>query len=231
LASGGLFFLVVLAFFGFVGLAGWWSYTQAKKRRELFQSFAASQGWRWVARDDSWAGRFQGTPFQEGDSREAANILDGTFRGRPMVAFDYSYETHSTDSKGNRTTTTHRFAICALAMPAALPSFELVPEGVLGRVGTMLGMQDIELESEDFNRRFRVRCDDAKLAYDVLPPRTMEALLARPALHVRLYGVDALCWESGAHSPSELLARLDTLAALLDGVPSYVWNDRKGTAS
>jgi hypothetical protein len=94
----------------------------------------------------------------------------------------------------------------------------------------MLGMQDIELESEDFNRRFRVRCDDAKLAYDVLPPRTMEALLARPALHVRLYGADDLLWESGPHRPSELLARLDTLSALLDGVPSYVWNDRKGTA-
>jgi hypothetical protein len=222
--------LLLLAFVAFAGLAFWWSWSQAKKRRELFRSFAAGQGWRWIERDDSWTDRFQGTPFQEGDHREVINVLDGTFRGRPMIAFDYSYQTHSTDSKGNRTTTTHRFAICSLAMPAALPSFELVPEGFLGRVGTMLGMQDIELESEDFNRRFRVRCDDAKLAYDVLPPRTMEALLARPALHVRLYGADALCWESGAHSPSELLARLDTLSALLDGVPSYVWNDRKGTA-
>jgi hypothetical protein len=58
----------------------------------------------------------------------------------------------------------------------------------------------------------------------------MEALLARPALHVRLFGTDALCWEGGSHSPSELLARLDTLSTLLDGVPAYVWNDRKDTA-
>ena len=157
-------------------------------------------------------------------------MLEGAFRDRPMVAFDYSYETHSTDSKGNRTTQTHRYAVCALGLPAALPELELVPEGFLGRFGTMLGMQDIELESEDFNRRFRVRCQDPKLAYDVLPARTMEALLSRPALHLRLAGADALCWESGAHSPSELLARLDTLSALLDGVPSYVWSDRKGTA-
>jgi hypothetical protein len=229
LASGALFFLLVLAFIAFAGLSIWWSWSQAKKRRELFQGFAASQGWRWVPRDDSWSSRFQGTPFGEGDSRHAANILDGTFRDRAMVAFDYSYETHSTDSKGNTTTTTHRFAICALALPAALPSFELVPEGFLGRVGTMLGMQDIELESEDFNRRFRVRCDEPKLAYDLLPARTMQALLARPALHVRLHGADALCWEDGSHSPSELLARLDTLSTLLDGVPDYVWSDRKGT--
>jgi hypothetical protein len=58
----------------------------------------------------------------------------------------------------------------------------------------------------------------------------MQALLTRPALHVRLAGADALCWEGGAHSPSELLARLDTLSTLLDGVPDYVWSDRKGTA-
>jgi hypothetical protein len=207
----------------------WYGWYSAKKRRELFQSFALSQGWAWVARDDGWAQRFTGSPFGEGDDRKACNVLTGAFRNRPMVAFDYSYETHSTDSEGHTTTQTHRFAICALAMPAPLPTFELVPEGLLGRVGTMLGMQDIELESEDFNRRFRVRCEDPKLAYDVLPPRTMEALLRRPALHLRLSGTDALCWESGAHSPSELLARLDTLSTLLDGVPNYVWSDRKGT--
>jgi len=222
----------LLPFVGFAVVAAavlWYGWYSAKKRRELFHGFALSQGWTWVARDDSWAERFSGDPFGQGDDRKACNVLSGAFRERPMVAFDYSYETHSTDSQGHRSTTTHSYAICALALPAPLPTFELVPEGFLGRVGTMLGMQDIELESEDFNRRFRVRCDEPKLAYDLLPARTMQALLTRPALHVRLRGNDALCWEDGSHSPSELLARLDTLSTLLDGVPSYVWSDRKGT--
>jgi hypothetical protein len=233
LAEGGppgAFFLLPFLRLGVVGLFAWWGWTQAKKRRELFQQVALSRGWTWTAQDDRWVERFPGTPFGEGDDRTAANVMTGEFRGRPMVAFDYSYETHSTDSEGHRTTTTHRYAICSLGLPAALPSFELVPEGLLGRFGTLLGMQDIELESEDFNRRFRVRCDEAKLAYELLPTRTMEALLARPALHVRLCGADAVCWESGSHSPSELLARLDTLSTLLDGVPAYVWSDRRGTA-
>ena len=222
----------LLPFVGFAVVAAlvlWYGWYAAKKRRELFHSFALAQGWTWVARDDSWTERFAGDPFGQGDDRTACNVLTGAFRGRGMVAFDYSYETHTTDSQGHTSTTTHRYAICAVALPAPLPSFELVPEGFLGRVGTMLGMQDIELESEDFNRRFRVRCEEPKLAYDLLPARTMEALLARPALHVRLRGTDALCWEDGSHSPSELLARLDTLSTLLDGVPSYVWSDRKGT--
>lgn len=219
--------LAVLVVGGFAYL----SYVQTKKRRLLLQSFAASQGWTWVQEDDSWAERFAGDPFGQGDHRRAGNVLTGPFRGRSMVAFDYSYQTHSSDGKGNQTTTTHRYAVCALALAANLPRFELVPEHLLGRLGTMLGMQDIELESEDFNRRFRVRCEDPKLAYAILPPRTMELLLARPALHLRLAGADALCWESGAHSPAELLARLDTLSALLDAIPAFVWTDLKGSSA
>jgi hypothetical protein len=223
-----LFFLLFAVVAGVVGYVGW---LQAKKRRELFQQFAAGQGWTWTARDDSWNARFDGAPFDEGDHRECENVLRGQFRDRAMVAFDYSYQTHSTDSRGNRQTTTHRFAFCSLALPAAVPKLELVPESVFGRLGTALGMQDIELESEDFNRRYRVRCSNAKFAYDVLPPRTMQALLGRTALHLRLQGVDAMCWEPRRHSPSELLARLDALDTLIDGIPVFVWNDVKGNST
>ncbi len=215
--------LVLVAVFAYV------SWLQAKKRRELFASFAASQGWTWRAREDSWSNRFDGTPFDEGDHKQARNILQGSFRNRPIVAFDYSYQTHSTDSKGNRQTQTHRFAVCALSVDAYLPRLELVPESVLGRFGTALGMQDIELESEDFNRRYRVRAGNQKFAFDVLPPRTMEALMRRSALHLRLSGTDAVCWEPGRHSPSELLARLDALATLVEGIPEFVWKDLKGS--
>jgi hypothetical protein len=228
LAESGIV-LVLPAFALVAGLIIWWGWYSTKKRRELLHQFALGNGWTWTAHDDSWCARFEGSPFGQGDHRRAHNILAGEYRGRPMVAFDYSYQTHSTDSQGHSSTDTHRYAICSLGLPAHVPGFELTPEGFLGRVGTMLGMQDIELESEDFNRRFRVRCENAKLAYDLLPARTMEALLARPAGHVRLRGADALCWESGAHSPAELLARLDTLATLLDGVPDWVWSDLRGS--
>ncbi|MGB8650355.1 MAG: hypothetical protein WCD35_06800 [Mycobacteriales bacterium] len=214
-----------------MGALAYVGYLQNKRRRELLQQFAASNGWSWVARDDSWTERFGGTPFGEGDHRQACNVLQGSFRNRPMIAFDYSYQTHSTDSQGRRSTTTHRYAFCSLALPAAVPKLELVPESAFGRLGTALGMQDIELESEDFNRRYRVRSDNPKFAYDVLPPRTMQAMLSRAALHLRFLGADALCWESGRHSPAELLQRLDALSTVIDGIPDFVWSDLKGSAS
>jgi hypothetical protein len=201
------------------------SYRMDKKRREALQAFALSNGWTYSASDDSWCDRFAGEPFGEGDSRTSRNILRGPYEGTEMVAFDYCYETHSSDSKGNRNTTKHRFAICALGLKAPLPGLELSPESLMTRLGNAIGFDDVELESEDFNRRYRVHARDAKFAYDVLNPRTMQALLTRPAVHMRLLDADAVSWSSGRLDPVELLAHLSTLQLVVAGIPSFVWSD------
>jgi hypothetical protein len=201
------------------------SYRAEQKRRALLQSFALSNGWTYVARDDTWCERFVGSPFGQGENRTSANILQGPYEGTEMVAFDYSYETSSTDSKGHRSKTTHRFGVCALRMPAPLPGLELGPESAFTRLAGHLGLGDVELESEDFNRRYRVKASDPKFAYDVLNPRTMEALLARPTVHLRLLDVDALCWDDGRLEPPDLLARLSTVQLVVAGIPSFVWSD------
>ena len=216
-----LFGLVVIV----VGIAAYLAYEAEQKRRRLLQGFALSSGWAYTGRDDSWTARFDGGPFGQGDHRRADNVLTGRYGDRDMVAFDYSFQTHSSDSKGNRQTTTHRYTVCALRLPAYLRELELSPESLLTRVATAVGFADVELESEDFNRRYRVRAKDPKFAYDVLNPRTMTALLARPPLHLRISGADALCWESGRLRPPVLLEHLSTLALLVDGIPSFVWTD------
>jgi hypothetical protein len=223
-----------LLFFGgglvLVLAVGIYSYQADKKRRALLQAYAQSNGWTYLARDDSWCSRFEGTPFGQGDSRKASNILTGSYDGLPMVAFDYSYETSTTDSKGHRSKTTHRYAVCALQLPAWLPELELSPESALTRLAGHLGFGDVELESEDFNRHYRVSARNPKFAYDVLHPRTMQTLLGRPALHMRLSGADAVCWENGRLEPAELVARLSTLLVVIRGIPSFVWSDHAPSA-
>ena len=208
-----------------VGIVAYLSYEAEQKRRRLIQGYAQSTGWAYTARDDSWTGRFDGGPFGDGDHRRAENVLTGRHGERDMVAFDYSFQTHSTDGKGNTTTTTHRYTVCVLRLPAYLPELELAPESLLTRVAGAVGFADVELESEEFNRRYRVSARDPKFAYDVLNPRTMSALLARRALHLRISGADALCWENGRLQPAGLLEQLSTLALLVDGIPSFVWSD------
>ena len=184
-----LYLLLVIALF--VGGA-YYQRVQATKRHGVLDQLALSQGWTWLPEDDSWTVRFPGTPFGVGDHRKAENVLQGTFRGLSMVAFDYSYLTPS--GGGNaRNTETHRFAFCALGLKGFAPDLELTPESALGRMGAALGRQDIELESEEFNRRYRVQCASPKFASDVLPPQTMQALLARTAMNLRLSGAHASC--------------------------------------
>ena len=217
--------LLVVLVVAVVAVGGYLAYQADQKRRAMLQSFALSNGWSYTAADDSWCERFAGSPFGDGDHRQARNVLQGPYAGSAMVAFDYSFQTHSTDSKGNRSTTTHRYAVCALTMPAPLPGLELTPESALTRFAGAVGFQDVQLESEDFNRRFRVKARDPKFAYDVLHPRTMEALLARPPLHLRLLDVDAVNWENGRLAPVDLIERLSTLHALVEGIPDFVWAD------
>ena len=200
------------------------AYRRDARRGQALAAFAAAKGWAYSARDDSWAQRFTGAPFGQGDHRQARNIVSGTVEGHAMVAFDYSFQTHSSDGDSSNTTT-HRYAVCVLGLPGYLPHLELSPETLRTRVGNTITGHDIELESEDFNRRYRVRADNPKFAYDVLNPRTMQALLAKPVLNLRVAGADAFCWEAGRTQPVTLLARLSALTTLLAGIPSYVWSD------
>lgn len=217
--------LVPLALAG-VGVVAWAVWLWEAKHREALQLLARQRGWTLVERDDDAARGLPGAPFGRGSRRKAKHVLRGAWGGRSFLAFDYSYETYSTDANGNRSTQTHRFAVCALALPAAVPELELTGENALTRIGGALGLPDLELESEAFNRRYRVCADDPRFAYDVLHPRTIEALLARPTTNVRMSGYAAVSWCKGRQTPELVLATLDHLAVLVDGVPDWVWRDR-----
>ena len=62
-------------------------------------------------------------------------------------------------------------------MGISLPPLSVDPENFLDRFVGRLTDNDIDLESEDFNRAFTVSCPDRKFASDVLHPQMMEFLL------------------------------------------------------
>ncbi|MDX6273160.1 MAG: hypothetical protein QOJ92_370 [Frankiales bacterium] len=219
--EGLVFVAIALALGAFLVLG----YLADKKRREELMRFALSKQWRYDAEDPSLVVFAQGPPFGQGDSQRARNVLHGSASGFDMVAFDYSYETHSTDAKGNRTTTTHRYSVAGLRLPAYLPTLQVTGESVFHKAAALLGFDDIELESDEFNQRFHVSAGDRKFACDVLTPRTMQTLLTCPQTSWRIEGPLILSWESGRLTPVDLLGRLSTLSAVVAGVPSFIWRD------
>ena len=199
-----------------------------QKRRERVLAFALGRAWLYEAEDPSLVDAFPGEPFGRGDSRRARTVLRGKESGRDFVAFDYTYETHTQTSKG-RSTTVHRYAVVAVPLPVPLGVVEVRPEGVMSRAADAVGVSsDLELESEDFNRRFRVRARNAKLASDVLTPRTMEYLVAQQREMVpafRISGGHVVAWRTGRLEPLEVVTTCAVLDRVLDGVPSFVWRD------
>lgn len=220
--------ILVLAIVVGVGLA-YFNYYRAKKRREMFAGLAAQYGWSYVQANNSLASQWAGTPFRTGDNWRVKNVLSGPYNGHQMVAFDYSYQTHTTNGKGQRRTTTHNFGVVVLQLPGALPHLEVTHEGIFGgAVANALGFRDIQFESEQFNRAFRVKADDERFGHAVVTPRMMEMLLARGEIGWRFEGNSLVGWDSGAHNPNEVLNRLGLLEQVALNVPPYVWRDYAG---
>jgi hypothetical protein len=204
-------------------------YLLDQKRRERLMQFALKRGWQYTGEVPALCDRWPGTPFGKGDRPRARNVLSGTESGRPFTAFDYTYETHSTDSKGNRTTTTHRWMVTVVPMQGYLGRVEVVPEGVMDRMAGAVGLvQDIDLESEAFNRRFRVSATSPKLASDVLTPRTMEYLLTMGAEGWRTAGSDLVGFAQGRLDPAEVVKTCAVLGTIHAGIPTFVWKDHGG---
>jgi hypothetical protein len=199
-----------------------------RKRRQRIMAFCVARGWRYADEDPTLANRWSGEPFDRGDRRRARNVIRGNESGRDFVAFDYSYQTHSSDSHGRRKTTTHHYAVYIVSIPAYLPTLEVCPEGVFAKLADAVGLtSDIDLESEDFNRAFKVRAENRKFAVDVLSPRTMQYLLTAPAAAWRIEGNSMLRWDSGRLDPTDIVVATAILDRVADGIPEFVWKDHQ----
>jgi hypothetical protein len=200
---------------------------QAKKRREAMAAYAASRGWRYATHDQSLVNRFQGSPFGRGHGRAASNVIYGEHDGRAMVAFDYQYTTTSGSGK-DRKSTTHHCSVLALSMGVTMPALSVQPEGIFGRVIGRLTNTDIELESEDFNRAFTVRCPSRKFAFDILHPQMIETLMQWPDLGWRFERDSMLVIRNGRHSIEEVDAKIHVMDAIIDRIPEFVWKEVRG---
>jgi hypothetical protein len=219
---------VVIAFvvFAVVGGVIWYfSWLASKKRQEAFNALATRHGWRWLDEDDTYVDRWDGEPFGTGSRRRAKNILVGAYCDREILYFDYSYQTES-GSGDNRRTTTHNYAVWVVRLPSALPPITVGPEGIFGgRVAGVLGFGDLQTESEDFNRMFKVRCDDHRYGMALIHPRMMEHLMNVHGLQFRIDGDSLICWQEDHPDVDTITPRLDTLFQTVELVPSFVWKD------
>ena len=204
-----------------------------RKRRDRLMQFATMRGWTYVAEDPRLVDRWPGEPFGQGDNARARNVLGGTESGRPFTAFDYSYETHSTDSKGNRTTIDAPLDGVRRAdagLPGSRPGRPRVGAGPAGR-GGRAGAATSTWRARTSTGGSGSAPTSPKLASDILTPRTMQYLIGVDAGAWRTCGSDLVGFRQGALDPADVVRTCSVLGQVQHGIPSFVWKDAGGPAS
>ena len=176
--------------------------------------------------------------FQGGSLREVSHVVYGAYRGYEVRCFDYSQVACSGWARPEHEQSTSEWdsATCVLiTSPVSFEPLFVRPETGEDQIARMVGAQDIEFESDAFNKRYVVKCADRKLAYDVLNPRAMELLMQseRP-LVIDANGRNLLVKYAGNNhllEPKRAKELLDQACDLLDLLPQYVAGERASAAS
>ncbi len=198
----------------------------ARKRREAFAALGQRLGLAFSPdRNRDIAQRFAFLDkLAQGSNRYAFNVLSGTFRNHQVLAFDYHYETHSTDSKGDRQTHHHHLSCLLLMLEKSFPELNISPEGFFSKIAQGLGYEDIDFESHEFSRTFCVRSKDKKFAYDFCHARLMEYLLRNRDLSIEVEGPVLAIAFSGRLDPSFVERNLTRLVELRSFMPKYLFD-------
>ncbi|MCD6288521.1 MAG: hypothetical protein J7M12_05345 [Candidatus Hydrogenedentes bacterium] len=199
------------------------AYKTAQRRKEL-ASWAASKGLTYrQQKDRSFDDRFpKFNVLRQGSGRYAYNIMEGDWLGRRLLAFDYHYETHSTDSKGHRRTHHHHFSAVILSSDLLLKPLFIRSEGFFDKITEFIGFDDIDFESAEFSRKFYVKAEDRRWAYDVIHARTMEFLLSMPRFTIQFDGYNVIASQSSLLKPQEFETAIDVIKGILDRMPDYL---------
>jgi hypothetical protein len=152
--------LLIVVFVGIAALVAWHIHQAEQRRRRQAQAHAASLGYD-VDLETKSPPRLDFELFDSGHSKK---VTYHTWRdGSPDNVFQYQYTTGS-----GKNSTVHKRTAALVHVPFTAPHLEIGPEGFWSTFGRAIGIRDIEIESAEFNDRYRVRCDDERFAITLL---------------------------------------------------------------
>ncbi|RJP23439.1 MAG: hypothetical protein C4527_20255 [Candidatus Omnitrophota bacterium] len=213
--------VIVLAVVGFL---------QSARRKKELEAWAHANGFRFHPESDySLDERYPDfSCLRQGSRRYGYHFVEGTRKGRNLRAFDYHYETYSSNSKGGRQTHHHYFSAVILRAPLPLKPLFIRPEGFFDKITEFLGFDDIDFESDEFSRTFYVKSPDKRWAFDVIHQETMEFLLAAPRFTMEFSNQDIIIYRAGTFTISDFENAIGVVEGILDRFPEYLLRELKG---
>lgn len=207
-----------------VAIAGLVMYNQlvrehTAERTLQMQGAAARLGWQFTATVSldgiPAARRFE--LFGRGHHRQVRNFMSGRSGEHYVAIFDYEYVTGGGRSRRRWVQT-----VVNVHTPGVdYVRFELKPEEVMHRIGSLLGYQDIDLERHPgFSRAYLLRGPDEAAIRKAFTPHLVDFFERHTYHHAEAGGPDLFFWYIGEANPPTLLEDALALAARLQtGAP------------
>lgn len=200
-----------------------YNHKKEKQRQQKLREFAHSRNLYFhEARVHGFEQEYPDFSFlRQGGGRYAYNIISGESNGNEVTGFDYHFQTTSTDSKGRTTTHHHHFSGFIIKSPFNLKPLTIRPEGLFDKMVGAFGWDDIDFESAEFSRKFHVKAEDRRWAYDVLPQITMEYLLESPPYELHMDHRNLVVRGKSRFEPWEFRKALEIGETVLNGIPEF----------
>jgi hypothetical protein len=194
-------------------------WARCRGRAEKLRAWALGRDFSFIEADPALAGRYPSLPFRDGGwGQQCRNVVTGRLSGRPMTGFDYSYRTSDHDGDGSSSSGVHRWQVLAVDLATPLPRVSVTRKSLGSWVAVAFGGQDVEIGHPEFDRAFRIRCDDEAAAAALLLPMA-SVVLTRDDQAVQTDGSSLLILCSGLLQPADLDDWFADAAAVVKTLP------------
>lgn len=219
-------FLIIIGVVGLIIGGIFLAFYMKKKRREAFAALAAQFGLQYSPEDPYGLPQsYDFNLFSMGEGRGAENVLTGAWKEMDVIAADYWYYTTSTDSKGNRTRSYSYFTVVIVPLSGYFPKVSVTSENLFTRLADHIGLEDINFESEEFNRRYNIKSKDREFAFKLIDARMIEWFLAQPKGFSIETGGPAYLVYTRRRKPFEIPPVMEHARVFWDQVPRLVWEE------
>lgn len=165
--------LIIIGIIVLIGAIVGFAYWTDKKRREALQQAATELGLEFFPDgSETLQAELSGFKlFNSGRSRKLSKLIKGESDEVQLSIFDYQYTTGS----GKHSHTHHQTVASMQSTSLRICDFTMRPENMLDRLGSMIGIDDIDFDSHpNFSKMFLLKASTETAVRQLFKPALLE---------------------------------------------------------